>query len=267
MSAVTTPAKKNLKRVLLIGINYIEDKRNRLAGCINDIINIEKKLRTSNPECKDYRILSDNVKDPLKKPTRKNILDGIAWLTNKLLPGESVFLHYSGHGGLTVDYSGDETSGYDSCIYPISKGKIECITDDELRSRLVNNIPLGCKCFVVLDCCNSGSALDLRYMYNAPNYGTLMLKQNEKYPKTNGSVIFLSGCKDSQTSADTVDEKNMPSGALTNALIQTWNTYGADIKLKYLLWDVRNLLKNKGYSQIPQLSCSNSMEMSDVLIL
>lgn len=28
---------KGLKRVLLIGINYIEDPSNRLSGCINDI--------------------------------------------------------------------------------------------------------------------------------------------------------------------------------------------------------------------------------------
>jgi hypothetical protein len=258
---------KGLKRVLLIGINYLDDTNNKLAGCINDIKNIETKLRTTNPGCKDYRSLSDDSTNPLLKPTRKNIIDGINWLVEGLKSGESVFLHYSGHGGLTLDISGDEKSGNDSCIYPINNGKIEIITDDELKALLVNKIPSKCKAFVVLDCCHSGSALDLRYIFSAPEYGKIVVTQDDSYPKTRGSVIFLSGCQDIQTAADTVDSKNMPSGALTNALLETWDNYGLNIKFKYLLWDVRTSLKKKGYDQIPQLSCSDSISLSDVFTL
>lgn len=256
-----------LKRVLLVGINYIEDPRNRLSGCINDITNMDAKIRKSYPDCKDFCSLSDDQPDPLKKPTRENILAGIHWLTSGLKAGESVLFHYSGHGGLTIDRSGDEKSGYDSCIYPINNGKIEIITDDELRELLVNKIPANCKCFAILDACHSGSALDLRYMYNAPSYGKLTIMQNDKYPKTNGSVIFLSGCRDTQTSADTVNAQNIPSGALTNALLSVWEKYGMNIKFKYLLWDVRTVLKSGGYSQVPELSCSNSIAFTDVFKL
>ena len=255
--------KKGLKRAFLIGINYIEDTNNKLNGCINDIINIENKLRITNPECIEYRKLSDDSTNPSLKPTRKNIIDGINWLVSGLKSGESVFFHYSGHGGLTLDVSKDEKSGFDSCIYPICNGKIEMITDDELKTILVNKIPSGCKCFAVLDCCHSGSALDLRYIFSAPDYGKIIVSQDDKYSKTPGSVIFLSGCQDTQTSADTVDIKNMPSGALTNALLAVWSTYGVNIKFKYLLWDIRTLLKKSGYDQIPQLSCSNSISLSD----
>jgi len=259
--------KKGLQRVLLIGINYIENAQNTLLGCIHDVANMHQKIRNSYPECKEFLTLTDDQEDPLRKPTRKNILDGIRWLTNGLMSGQSVLFHYSGHGGLTLDYSGDEKSGYDSCIYPIEKGKIQCITDDELRACLVNKIPAGCKCFAILDCCHSGSALDLRYVYNAPNYGRLTMSQHTRYPKTNGSVIFLSGCKDTQLAADTVDKKNIPSGALTNALLQVWEKYGMLIKFKYLLWDVRQVLQEGKYEQIPQMSCSNSIHLSDVFRL
>ena len=267
-AASKPPAAKppaGLKRALLIGINYAEDANNRLYGCINDIINVKATLKKLYPSCTDIRSLSDE--DAQTKPTRANIIDSINWLTSGLKSGDSVLLHYSGHGGLTVDHSGDETSGFDSCIYPISNGKIECITDDELRTMLVNKIPEGCKCFAILDCCHSGSALDLRYMYNAPSYGNLVMSQNEKYPKTKGSVIFISGCADTQTSADTVNEKNIPSGALTNALLKVWDKYGVNIKFKYLLWDIRTLLKGDGYEQIPQLSCSANINMSDIFKL
>lgn len=269
--AAPVPAKPSvktgLKRALLIGINYIEDERNKLFGCINDVTNMDNKIRKVYPECKEFRCLTDTQTDPLRKPTRQNIIDGITWLTNDLLPGESVLFHYSGHGGLSLDRSGDEKSGFDSCIYPIQNGKIEVITDDELKVCLVNKIPANCKCFAVLDCCHSGSALDLRYVYNAPNYGRLTISQNEQYPKSNGSVIFLSGCRDNQTAADTVDKKNIPSGALTNALLQVWDKYGMSIKFKYLLWDVRVVLKTGGYQQIPQLSCSTNINLSDAFKL
>lgn len=258
---------RGLKRVLLIGINYIDDPTNILSGCINDIKNIEKKLRITNPECKEYRSLSDDSKNPLLKPSRKNIIDGINWLVAGLKSGESVFFHYSGHGGLTLDISGDEKSGQDSCIYPINGVTTEMITDDELKTIFVNKIPTNCKAFVVLDCCHSGSALDLRYIFSAPEYGKIIVSQDDSYPKTKGSVIFLSGCQDTQTAADTVDIKNMPSGALTNALLEAWDKYGMHIKFKYLLWDVRTSLKKNGYDQIPQLSCSNSISLSDVFSL
>jgi hypothetical protein len=259
--------KKGLKRTLLIGINYLEDPSNKLAGCINDVLNVEKKLRKTNPECKEYKILSDDSINPLLKPTRKNIIDGINWLVKGLKSGESVFFHYSGHGGLTLDISGDEKSKFDSCIYPVNNGAVEIITDDELKTLLVNKIPTGCKCFAVLDCCHSGSALDLRYIFSAPEYGKILVSQDDNYPKTNGSVIFLSGCQDTQTAADTVNSKNVPTGALTNALLETWDKYGINIKFKYLLWDIRTSLKMKGYEQIPQLSCSNSLSLSDVFNL
>jgi hypothetical protein len=68
---------------------------------------------------------------------------------------------------------------------------------------------------------------------------------------------------DDQTSADTVDAKNLPSGAITNALLEVWAKYGVNIKFKYLLWDIRTSLKKSGYTQIPQLSCSNNINLGD----
>jgi hypothetical protein len=107
----------------------------------------------------------------------------------------------------------------------------------------------------------------LRCNIQSPSYGKLIVTQDNKYQKTNGSVIFLSGCMDSQTSADTVNHKAEPSGALTNALIDVWNTYGMNLKFKHLLWDIRKLLKDRQYEQIPQLSCGNSLDINDVFNL
>jgi len=260
-------ARPGLKRALLIGINYVEDKRNTLYGCINDIIKMKTNLSKLYPTCTEIKSLADNDVEPLNKPTRANILAGISWLTSGLKAGDSVYLHYSGHGGLTIDRSGDEISGRDSCIYPISKKTIEIITDDELRALLVNNVPAGCKCFAVFDSCYSGSVLDLRYSYDTPEYGTITMKQNERYPSTAGSVVLLSGCTDTQGAADAYDDNKKPIGAMTNALLKVWNTYGVTIKFKYMLWDIRRNLKLNRFAQIPQLSCSTDINMNDTFKL
>jgi hypothetical protein len=59
---------------------------------------------------------------------------------------------------------------------------------------------------------------------------------------------------ETQTLADTVNTVEQQSGALTNALLDIWTTYGVNIKFKHLLWNIRKLLKQRGYTQILQLS-------------
>lgn len=258
------PPPKGLLRCLLIGINYVDIPVIQLYGCINDILNTQSHLRKYYPKCNQYKILTDMT---AVKPTRANILASIDWLVRGLVPGQNVYFHYSGHGGKVRDTNGDEITGEDSCIIPYDRFRTECITDDELRAALVEKIPPGCKCFAVLDSCHSGSAMDLRYMWQCPSFGKLSFTQDEHYPKSRGKVIFLSGCRDDQYAMDTVNEKGIPTGALTNALLYTWNTYKVGIKVKHLLWDVRKYLKDNGYEQIPQLSSSISISSEESLDL
>jgi hypothetical protein len=251
---------QGLVRAVFVGINYIGTQY-ALAGCINDVVNMQTQLATFFPSCKDTRLITDNT---ATKPTKANILAALSWLTTGLQAGENVYFHFSGHGGRVRDTNGDEVTGMDSCIYPIAGGRMETITDDEIRTALAMRIPAGCKCFVVLDCCHSGTAVDLRYMWQPPTAGTLTYTEDQKYAKTAGEVLFLSGCHDVQVAMDTVDKEGRPCGALTMALLDTWKTYGAGIKLKYLLWDVRKFLRDNGYSQIPQLATGSFMDMNGV---
>lgn len=250
-------------RAALIGINYTGSPY-ELAGCINDVIDVQALLQKTYPNCKDYRIITDNT---AVKPTRMNILAAIDWLVTGLKPGQHVYFHFSGHGGLVRDTNGDEVSGMDSCLYPYSAPLMETITDDELRSALAARIPAGCKAFVVLDCCHSGTAVDLRYLWQAPMANALTYSESQKYAALPGTVVFLSGCQDAQTAADTADSKGRPCGAMTMALRQTWETYGAAIKMKYLLWDVRKYLRDRGYTQVPQLSTGSKMDPNQVMDL
>jgi hypothetical protein len=220
---------------------------------------MQRQLQTFFPTCRDTLLITD---DTPAKPTKASILSGISWLVSGLRPGQNVYFHFSGHGGRVRDTNGDEVSGLDSCIYPIAAGRLETITDDELRAALATQIPAGCKCFVVLDSCHSGSAVDLRCLWEASAADKISYTENQTYAKTAGEVLFLSGSHDNQTAADTVGLDGRPCGALTMALLETWKSYGPAIKLKYLLWDVRQFLRKYGYSQVPQLTTGAFMDMN-----
>lgn len=253
-----------LKKALLVGINYLGTPY-QLAGCINDVVNVQAQLSTFFPQrSTDYRLLAD---DRAAKPTKAAIMEGIQWLTTGLNPGDNVMFHFSGHGGRVRDTNGDEVSGMDSCIYPINGSQMEIITDDELRATLATKVPAGCKCMVIIDACHSGTAVDLRYTWESPSQTTIAYREDTKYAKTPGTVLFLSGCHDTQVAADTADKWGRPCGALTMALLDVWKSYGPAIKLKYLLWDIRQYLKANRYSQVPQLTSGSYLDMNKVFDL
>ena len=64
---------------------------------------------------------------------------------------------------------------------------------------------------------------------------------------------MISGCTDQQTSADAFIA-GKSSGAMTFAFIQTINQYGTSITLKQLVTNMRQVLSDSDFEQIPQLA-------------
>jgi metacaspase-1 len=227
-------------------------------------MNSQQTIQELYPECENIRVITDTTEI---KPTRKNILEAIQWLVSDIHPGQHVFFHYSGHGGQLIDKNGAQKSIFENCICPYNNGKLEIITDDEIRVLLANKIPAGSKCFAVIDACNSGTAMDLQYTWQCPKPDSLVFSQNRRYPVTRGNVLFLSACRDEQYAMDTVNTAGVPGGALTFALLSTWATYRFNMKVKHLLWNVRKYLKERGYGQVPQLSSGGAMSSEAILDL
>ena len=88
---------KGQKRALLIGINYLREARAQLKGCINDVHTVNSFLRSKGFQ--NIHILTDDQNDPSHQPTKENILREIRWLVGGASPGDSLFFHFSGHGG------------------------------------------------------------------------------------------------------------------------------------------------------------------------
>jgi len=153
------------RRAVLIGINY-EGQQGELSGCHNDVLNIKNYLvREEGFQEQDMIILMDDGQHNL--PTRKNILDAFDRIVQYSKAGDVVFIHYSGHGGRVYDSSGDEADGYDETLIPLDYQSAGQIVDDDLYRQLVTRMPEGVTVVVLMDCCHSGTALDLPYEINA----------------------------------------------------------------------------------------------------
>lgn len=81
----------------------------------------------------DMVILTDDQQNPMSQPTKANILRAMHWLVKDAHPNDSLFFHYSGHGGQTPDLDGDEDDGYDEVIYPVDFRQAGHIVDDEMH--------------------------------------------------------------------------------------------------------------------------------------
>jgi len=114
----------------------------------------------------DMVILTDDQQNPMSQPTKQNILRAMHWLVKDARPNDSLFFHYSGHGGQTKDLDGDEPDGYDEVIYPVDFRQVGHITDDEMHRIMVRPLQAGVRLTAIFDSCHSGTALDLPYIYS-----------------------------------------------------------------------------------------------------
>jgi len=302
------------KKALFIGINYFGTQA-ELKGCINDVKNVSA-LFCQRFGFQNCLYLTDDQQDSTKKPTYENIINGMKWLVEGAKPGDSLFFHYSGHGGTAKDSENDEIDGFDETILPLDYQKTGQICDDVIYENMVKPLPQGCRLTAVFDSCHSGTVLDLPYTYQCDGQveviendvrkevfkkafnivGSLITgdqaaiatsllslfdgsinfaqlnngggnsqaaNQNAiNRRKHDADVIQFSGCRDNQTSAD-AKINNESTGAMSYALVTLLNQ-NRDYSYTQLLTSMRQIMKQKNFSQIPQLSTSHPMNMNEV---
>lgn len=254
------------KKSMLIGINYIGTP-SELSGCINDANNIN--------ECfKKYSITNACFMTDLttnKKPTKQNIMNELSNLLVQSFQGDSIYFCFSGHGANILDRSGDELDGIDEMIAPINftYNVSSFISDDELRNLVDLRLRSGVKLFMLFDSCFSGTMLDLKYHYlDSDNYEKVTI--NSRVSATKGQIVTISGCKDSQYSADTVVDygnKMIYSGAMTYSFLKTIQDLGVNISFRTLLQNMRKILGEGEYEQIPQLLSGQELNIDDMIWL
>jgi metacaspase-1 len=153
------------RRAVMIGINYT-GQQGQLSGCHNDVNNMLEYIKTVHGfQDENITVLLDA--EGYTQPTYDNMLAAYKKLVSECQAGDAVFCHYSGHGGKLRDDDGDEKDGYDETLVPVDFQTASQLRDDDVFSALIGPMPSGVVVTCVMDCCHSGTVLDLPFQFIA----------------------------------------------------------------------------------------------------
>ena len=249
-----------MKRALLIGIN--EYPGQPLNGCVNDVTDMAEYLTTVQgfaPD--DVRMITD------ARATTDAIKERLAWLVEGANAGDTLFLHYSGHGTLFPlrDAAGNVTELHGSlCPVDFDWTPEHAIFEDELRD-ILDRAPVGVEFVFVSDSCHSGDLTRAffgggrpRFFFPPADIRWRLQTAEAKGLKpalmeTHDRCGLISGCRKDQTSADAYIGSRY-NGALTFYLLQALRAPGGNASaLNNLITDIRSRLTQGAYDQEPQL--------------
>lgn len=247
------------KKAVLIGINY-EGTSAQLRGCVNDVKRMKGMLKQQYGfQERDLQILTDERGgNSSTMPTRSNILKAARWLVQGVEPGDVLFFHFSGHGAQQEDPRYSEEDGMDETILPVDFQYSGHIVDDDLFDIICATLPSGAKLTAVMDCCHSGTGLDLPFTYDT--YGRNWIEDDNPC-HSEGDVQLFSGCEDDQTSADASSLYGAAAGAMTTAFCDVLESNPAPT-YPQLLQSLHGKLQSRGFSQRPQLTASQRFDVN-----
>jgi hypothetical protein len=257
-------------KALLIGINYFGTS-SELHGCINDVSHFKEFIMSPDIGCKeeDIVVLTD-LGGSTKKPTMENIIHEIGQLVSNK-DADLFFFLYSGHGMNSQNHDNTEPSGFDQYIVPCDYEENGEIEDNDLREMLVDQLATHQKLIAVFDDCHSGTVLDLKYNYVIRKNDAKQFKYETNiipaFADSIGNVILFSGCKDMETSSDAYIN-GQSQGAMSFAFLTAYRELkmrGGAITYLALMSKLDDILRERQYSQHPQISSGRGIDLNSLL--
>ncbi|KAI9450157.1 caspase domain-containing protein [Lactarius psammicola] len=263
------------KKALFVGINYSthRDRGFRLKWAVHDAREMARFLHESfHFEWSNMQILTDDQPESL--PTKANIRAAMRWLVKGAQPGDTLFFYFSGHATQVEDIDEDDSDGLDECMcamdYVCDRQSLPSpdtpgiIVDDDINNIMVQPLPRGCSLTAVLDCCHSGTLLDLPFIYDSHGWLKPLRNPNVVQQKSSlADVISLSACKDSERAYEVRAE----GGALRKAFIEYMKSSGNVGTYYDIIRSLRSYMYANGFQQRPQLSSSHSIDISQRFIV
>lgn len=251
-------------KAVMFGINYINTPDARLQGCINDVTEMAMVCKTL-MGIQNVTLYTDD-KTPADT-TKAGIIQRLTELATASVAEklDLVWVHYSGHGSYMRDTNGDERDGRDECLVPSDFMTAGFLMDDVLSMVFAKFNPKT-RVICVFDSCHSATVTDVKYSWLNPQRATVEnLRCTIQCP-----MLTLSGCMDNQTSADAFnvlgDRRFV--GALTGCLVLLLRKNIALYKKNVfkLVEDLRIMLKQRGFTQIPWLCSTHNVAKDPVLL-
>ena len=224
------------KHALVIGLDYNGD----LPGCLYDAQRVREHLEAQGYWV--YSILGN-------QGTWRHITWAMYWVCLQCYLGniQELFIHYSGHGTRVKDNNDDELDGHDEAIVCNDGYAIR----DDTFFHYLSWIPHWVRVKILLDCCHSGTGMDLEYRFYAES-NTAM--RNFK-GQLAADIQMISGCRDCQVAAE-VTMNQQSQGALTSCYLSKVTQWEWGVKL---VQQIHSKLITWGLSQRPVFSSSREI--------
>jgi hypothetical protein len=242
------------KAALLFGINDYMGSQNDLAGCLNDVDDVEKKLRDEFPEFQIRKFKDSQV-------TTHKFIEEIENAYNTIqLPGV-LYLHYSGHGTQIPNML--EANKYDEALMLYNGA----LADDNIWV-LQQATPEGLIVVAKFDSCfsgdmNRGIGRGRERFYKIPGI-RIMTEAVRKFNKTaSDKWVIFSGCGENQTSSDAFFN-GRANGAFTFYDLKSFDpdsTYNDEMDI------LKTYLPNSNFEQAPTLYGNKDLHENKVLTL
>ena len=243
---------------LLIGLNYAGTDM-QLAGCARDVHRVRDHLVSAmgfSPDTIECVTDEDSSIDL----SASGIVKLVESFAKRAAGCDRVWFHFSGHGSFEWDLSGDERDGQDECLVAADGG---LISDDILLKRLVLQLPQKSRLVCVIDCCHSGTQLDLRYRYVGGSRSKIV---HRDFPYRDCCrAVCLSGCRDTGTSQEVMGEDGTWAGVMTSSLLDHLTEDG-NPTCQDLLRRLRASLKHNGFCQVPQMTSTHPISRTTPFI-
>ena len=152
-------------------------------------------------------ILMDDESGNYQMPTKDNIMAAYAKIVEESESGDAIFCHYSGelvcsflfaaikaiesahqlfdiigHGAkIQDDDYGEEEDNADESLVPVDYNEAGVIRDDDLYNILVRPLAQDVTLTCVMDCCHSGTVLDLPYVFKPDGNFERGMEIDEKF--------------------------------------------------------------------------------------
>ncbi|KAL1289593.1 hypothetical protein HN51_058004 [Arachis hypogaea] len=256
------------KRALLIGISYAK-RSNRINGSLNDVNSIKYFLiHNLDFPIHSIRMLTDDreEKDPMRIPTKRNIVQAMKWLVEGSQAGDSLVFYFSGHGAREVDRSGDEIDGYDEAICPLDYDREGNIIDDQINATIVRPLPHGAKLHAIVDASFSGTVLDLPFICTTNRKGNYVWTNKKRrrggYRGTKGGLaVCISACGDDGKAAETSAFSGMESsGVFTYSFIRAMQEEPPHLTYAALLNAMRSTIREASKGQFGLIGRHNGID-------
>jgi len=262
-----------------------DDKGNILSddlkGCVNDA-NFWKELLTKSLGVKESNVhmLLDGA------ATEANFIKEVTWLVQTAKPGDTIFFSYSGHGSqVELKDQPEEADGLTEVICLIDSN----IPDNFFAEWAKDMKSVGVHATFEFDSCHSGgldrdtvkdgkilrnkflpkARLNAKQRANHLDQieqATIRMAASTSRSTSTGSYVFLMASQESQTSSDLefLDD-TPPQGAYTYC-VKLALAADPNLSIKQLIAEVKKILKDNDFEQVPKAEYSDANRPAKPLI-